>query len=46
MALSILNGLANAMSDLPVVFMQYYSFQRVMDQLTDLGLFDFILPFL
>lgn len=46
MVLSILNGLANAVSDLPVVFMQYYSFQRVMDQLTDLGLFDFILPFL
>ena len=46
MALSILSGLANAASDLPVVFMQSYSFQRVMDQLTDLGLFDFILPFL
>lgn len=46
MVLSILSGLANVASDLPVVFMQYYSFQRVIDQLTDLGLFDFILPFL
>ncbi|MCH7567861.1 MAG: hypothetical protein IIA87_00395 [Nanoarchaeota archaeon] len=34
------------LGDLPVWFMQSYSFQRVMDQLTDLGLFDFILPFL
>jgi len=35
-----------SLGDLPIVFMQSYSFQRVMNQLTDLGLFDFILPFL